>query len=54
MRLAFDMNGPVSVPTAPWADPLNKREWAVRKIPHRDAVAFITESGSGAGCPVRE
>src|SRR5690606_40873349 len=37
------MNGPVSVPTAPWADPLDKREWVVRDIPHRDAVAFITE-----------
>lgn len=43
MRLAFDMNGPVSVTTAPWADPLNKREWVVREIPHRDAVKFITE-----------
>ena len=43
MRLAFDMTGPVSVHTAPWADPLNKHEWIIRQIPHRDAVAFITK-----------
>ena len=43
MRLAFDMNGPIAVTAAPWADPLDKREWLVREIPHREAVEFISE-----------
>lgn len=43
MRLAIDMNGPIAVTAAPWADPLDKREWLVREIPHREAVEFIAQ-----------
>ena len=44
MRLGFDANGPALAPAwAPWADPLNRREWTVRKIPHALAREFISE-----------
>jgi len=43
VRLAIDMNGPIAVTDAPRADPLDKREWLVREIPHREAVEFIAQ-----------
>ena len=44
MRLGFDANGPaIASAEAPWADPLDRREWTVREIPHAHAREFITE-----------
>ena len=49
--LALDANGPIHASAAQpaWRDPLDKREWLVRPIPHRDAVRFIEEHHYAGG-----
>lgn len=51
MTLAFTSAGPVHADRAAWRDPLDRREWHVRPVPHRDALGFIRENHYAAGGP---
>lgn len=49
--LFFTASGAAHAPGQPWRDPLDRREWIVRPIPHRDALALITEHHYAGGGP---
>lgn len=50
--LAFTSAGPIHAPTAAaWRDPLDRREWVVRHVPHREALELIAEHHYAAGGP---
>lgn len=48
--LAFTASGPIHA-TGEWRDPLDRREWEVRLVPHRRALAFVSEHHYSRGGP---
>lgn len=50
-RLLFTGAGAFHGEPAPWADPLDRREWLVRAVPHRVALDFIAEHHYARGGP---
>lgn len=52
MSLAFTTTGPVHAAAAAlWRDPLDRREWVTRAVPHRAALALIAEHHYAHGGP---
>lgn len=49
--LCFTAEGPVHAVGAAWRDPLDRHEWVVHRIRHREALRFIAEHHYARGGP---